>query len=71
MSKTILDIFDNENKVNVLVTCFENYISKCNSNANRPLRGNGSCEEIDKKEEWRHKADFAERLLSEICEELN
>lgn len=71
MSQSIRDILDTETKIDVLITCFETYISKCKKYANMPTKGYGSIEESLKKANWAERQNLAERLLNEILEEVN
>ena len=67
--RDIKDILDTEERTALLVEVFETFIKKAKGYANRPLQGWKVSEQM-KREEWLIKQQKAEKLLSDILEDM-
>lgn len=66
---TIRELID-ENELEMLLTALRQYEKKCRAIADRPIQGYGRATEVEKKEQWREKAEEADELITKISYEF-
>jgi hypothetical protein len=71
MSATIREIIDTEDKTEIIIAAFEQYIKRCKTNAKATLNGYGNASSQLKREQWEQRCEQASELLNELLNELS